>query len=103
MRVLLLPDSSGAIDMSMTYVGETVNVASRIEASGIENRISVSRAVVEQASARFSFENRGRVDLKGIGSTEVYSCCRTSTTAMFYQSSDLGYTLLLMCVQYGDL
>lgn len=53
--------------------GETVNLASRIEASGAVNRISVSNEIVKGASTRFRFDSLGCRVLKGIGKTEIYT------------------------------
>jgi len=53
--------------------GETVNLASRIESAGTVSKISVSAAVVEQANARFQFEKRTTINLKGIGLTPIYT------------------------------
>ena len=53
--------------------GETVNLASRIEASGAVNQVCVSDDIVNGASARFRFDSLGCKVLKGIGSTEIFT------------------------------
>ena len=51
--------------------GDTVNVASRMEASGIAGRIQVSAPTRELLRDRYRFERR-EVDVKGIGPTTAY-------------------------------
>jgi class 3 adenylate cyclase len=52
--------------------GDTVNVASRLEASAEPNRIHVSQEVAEVLEGSFELELRGLVDLKGKGRTRTY-------------------------------
>ena len=52
--------------------GDTVNLASRMEAHGVPGRIQVSHAVVERLDGTFRFEPRGLVDIKGKGPTPTY-------------------------------
>jgi len=52
--------------------GDTVNVASRLEASAEPNRIHVSEAVAETLRGSFDLELRGTVELKGKGQTRTY-------------------------------
>lgn len=52
--------------------GDTVNVASRLEASSIANRIQVSAATVELLGDRFELESRGNVPVKGRGKMRTY-------------------------------
>jgi len=47
--------------------GDTVNVASRLEATSEAGRIHVSSAVARELEATFALEPRGNVDLKGKG------------------------------------
>ncbi|RZJ24609.1 MAG: adenylate/guanylate cyclase domain-containing protein [Haliea sp.] len=47
--------------------GDTVNVASRMEASGEPGQIHVTEAVVAQTRERFCFEARAPVEIKGRG------------------------------------
>ncbi|WP_051631243.1 adenylate/guanylate cyclase domain-containing protein [Afifella pfennigii] len=56
--------------------GDTVNVASRLEANGLPNRIQVSPEVREALAHRFSFEERGFITLKGKGRTTAFFLCR---------------------------
>jgi len=47
--------------------GDTVNVASRMESTGIPGRVQVTAAVEERLRGRFPLEPRGLVDVKGKG------------------------------------
>ena len=52
--------------------GDTVNVASRLEAHGVADRIQVSQEVREVLAHRFEFEERGPIMLKGKGMTPTF-------------------------------
>lgn len=52
--------------------GDTVNIASRMESSGVPGRIQVSATTWEHLRDQFEFEARGTQDLKGLGATESY-------------------------------
>jgi class 3 adenylate cyclase len=52
--------------------GDTVNVASRLEASSLPGRIQVSEAARGLLSGRYKFEPRGQVKLKGRGYSETF-------------------------------
>ena len=60
--------------------GDAVNVASRLEASSEPGRIQVSASVAAATSAQFLLEPRGRIDLKGKGSTETFFLLDRRTT-----------------------
>ncbi len=47
--------------------GDAVNVASRMESTGVEGRIQVPRNVFERLDHDFAFEERGEVHIKGKG------------------------------------
>jgi class 3 adenylate cyclase len=49
-----------------------VNVASRLEATGLPDRIQVSAIVVERLGDRFAFEPRGTTEIKGVGAMETF-------------------------------
>jgi adenylate cyclase len=52
--------------------GDTVNVASRLEATGEGGRIHVSAETFELLQARFAFERREPIHLKGKGTVQTY-------------------------------
>jgi adenylate cyclase len=52
--------------------GDTVNVASRLEANGLPDRIQVSEATRRALEGRYDFEPRGPINLKGRGQTEAF-------------------------------
>lgn len=47
--------------------GDAVNLAARMESTGVQNRIQVPQEVYERLRADFVFEERGDVDVKGKG------------------------------------
>lgn len=52
--------------------GDTVNVASRMESTGIAGRVQVTPAVEERLRGRFRLESRGEIDIKGKGPMETF-------------------------------
>jgi PAS domain S-box-containing protein len=52
--------------------GDTVNMASRMESTGIPNRVQVSRQTYERVHDAFQFEERLGVEVKGKGVVETY-------------------------------
>jgi class 3 adenylate cyclase len=52
--------------------GDTVNVASRLEAYSLPNRIHVSRDTARHLVGSFSLESRGRIHIKGKGLQETF-------------------------------
>jgi class 3 adenylate cyclase/CheY-like chemotaxis protein len=56
--------------------GDTVNVASRLEAYSLPNRIHVSQDIARHLAAPFSLEARGSVDVKGKGKLETFFLSR---------------------------
>jgi class 3 adenylate cyclase len=52
--------------------GNTVNVAARLETSGVPGRIHVSEATKKLTEEAFDFELRGDVELRGIGTMSTY-------------------------------
>ena len=53
--------------------GDAVNLASRMESTGVPGRIQVTASVVNLVSPQeFSFESRGVVAVKGKGPVETY-------------------------------
>jgi class 3 adenylate cyclase len=52
--------------------GDTVNTASRMESSGVEQEIQVSRQVYDQLVGKFEMEPRGVIKVKGKGELETF-------------------------------
>ncbi len=52
--------------------GDTVNTASRMESHGVENKIQVSEEFRNQLGDKFSFEERGEIDVKGKGKMKTW-------------------------------
>ncbi|HEY9887783.1 MAG TPA: adenylate/guanylate cyclase domain-containing protein, partial [Candidatus Obscuribacterales bacterium] len=52
--------------------GDTVNIASRMETTGVAGRIQVTPDVYERLHHRYNFEARGTVFVKGRGQMESY-------------------------------
>jgi class 3 adenylate cyclase len=52
--------------------GDTVNIASRIEAVGIEGKINVSEEVARRMKDKFNFTQRGTFALKNVGHVRLY-------------------------------
>jgi len=51
--------------------GAAVNTASRMESHGAPGRIQVSEAFRELAGDAFVFEERGEIDIRGVGLTRT--------------------------------
>ena len=47
--------------------GETVNTASRLESHGEVGKIQVTETAQQELTGDYTFESRGKVDIKGIG------------------------------------
>jgi class 3 adenylate cyclase len=52
--------------------GDAVNVASRLETNGVPGRIHCSASVAEELAGRYLFEERGLVEMKGLGEMRTY-------------------------------
>jgi len=52
--------------------GDTVNIASRMESQGAPGRIQVTKNTYALLKDEFTFEARGRIDVKGIGEMETW-------------------------------
>jgi len=62
----------GTRKMAYDVWGDTVNVASRLEATGLPEHIQVSATVVERLADRFVFEPRGTMEIKGVGAMDTF-------------------------------
>ncbi|MEA2675531.1 MAG: adenylate cyclase [Chloroflexota bacterium] len=56
--------------------GDTVNMASRMESTGVPGRLQVARATYERLGGRFELEPRGLVEVKGKGAIETWFVVR---------------------------
>ena len=69
------PVVAGVIGMhKFTYDlwGNTVNVASRMESTGVPGRVHVSPSTAQHLHTHFKLEARGSVSVKGIGEVETF-------------------------------
>lgn len=67
--------TAGVIGTTKLYYdiwGDAVNIASRMDSTGVPNRIQVGEACVPILSARYEFEPRGSVYVKGKDDMNVY-------------------------------
>ena len=62
----------GSQKFSYDVWGDTVNVASRMESTGMAGRIHVTQAVVDECGNGFRFEDRGLRFIKGKGEMRTY-------------------------------
>jgi adenylate cyclase len=67
--------------------GDAVNTASRMESHGIPGRIHVSEAFRKAAGEAFEFEERGEMEVRGLGTVRTYFLVRNHASqdgAMVY-------------------
>jgi len=62
----------GATKFIYDLWGDTVNLASRMESTGVPGQIQVTRAVYERLKDKYEFESRGMVQVKGKGEIETW-------------------------------
>jgi class 3 adenylate cyclase len=60
--------------------GDAVNIASRMESHGVENRIQVSESTYQRLRHDYTFEDRGLVNIKGRGRMRTYLLRSTEPT-----------------------
>lgn len=52
--------------------GDSVNTASRMESHGLPGKIQVTESTYQLIQSKFEFNNRGTIDVKGIGPVQSY-------------------------------
>lgn len=62
----------GRSKLSYDLWGATVNLASRMESHGIPGRVQVSQSTRDLLAERFAVEDRGEIELKGLGPTATF-------------------------------
>lgn len=62
----------GSKKLSYDLWGATVNIASRMESQSVPGKIQVSEATYQLISNDFFFEERGRIDIRGMGEMTTY-------------------------------
>ena len=81
--------------------GDTVNVASRLEAQGLPNRVHISRATWLLVRDRFDADPRGPLRLRGLGAIQTYAVTgrhrarRSEQTAPLVRPGDAAPTPLV--------
>jgi adenylate cyclase len=70
----------GETRFSYDVWGDAVNFASRMESHGVPGRIQVSEAFRDLTAEAFAFEERGPIDIKGIGLATTYFLVRARPT-----------------------
>ncbi len=53
--------------------GSTVNIAARIQEAAMPGKVTVSQAVIDRIGSQFVHQRQGRVRLRGVGPTLLYS------------------------------
>uniref|UniRef100_A0A1I8A909 adenylate cyclase n=1 Tax=Steinernema glaseri TaxID=37863 RepID=A0A1I8A909_9BILA len=70
------PVTAGVIGTTKLYYdiwGDTVNIASRMYSTGVQNRIQVSQRTRDLLCDRYDFEYRDHIEVKGIdGGMDTY-------------------------------
>jgi class 3 adenylate cyclase len=62
----------GRQKMAYDYWGKTVNIASRLESTGVAGKVHVSETTYWRLSSNYVLEPRGKTELKGVGPMETY-------------------------------
>lgn len=52
--------------------GDSVNMASRMESSGVANRVHLSEEAYHRVASQFCCESRGEIQIKGVGGMKTY-------------------------------
>jgi class 3 adenylate cyclase len=56
--------------------GDAVNIASRMESSGVPGRVQVSESTWQRIQGKFDFEDRGMIKVKGKGEMRTFLLSR---------------------------
>ena len=62
----------GVTKFSYDLWGDTVNVASRMESQGVTDAIQVTQTIHDRLKSRYTFEERGDVEIKGKGAVRTW-------------------------------
>lgn len=62
----------GSTKLQYDIWGETVNLSSRMESSGVPGRVQISEETYESVKDRFEVTERGTITVKGIGQVKTY-------------------------------
>jgi hypothetical protein len=72
LHLTLLSSSSSFSSYYFSLWGEAVNLASRMESTGLPGKIHCTKAVVDLVGSDFEFQSRGPVDVKSVGKIETF-------------------------------
>jgi class 3 adenylate cyclase len=62
----------GKIKLTYDLWGDTVNVASRMESTGMPGKIHISEQTRNELASRFELEERGMIECKGLGLVKTF-------------------------------
>jgi class 3 adenylate cyclase len=65
----------GSIKFINDLWDDTVNLASRMESTGVPGAIQVSESVYRELSGEYNFEERGFIEVKGKGKLPAWILC----------------------------
>ena len=62
----------GSTKFAYDIWGDTVNLAARMESGGAAGQVNISRTTFEAVKDKFTFEERGKIEVKNKGAIEMY-------------------------------